>query len=124
MDGKTVLIKLTEEQKQKIVYVINDVLSEAFTEDSTEYDILMREKFEEFKLHLLEDDEPSQIDALLEMCEKYIEEKKTQKSTFSGFGFIMMYDMWLNKSAVWPVLYNPEWEEWKKLKEKKVESKK
>jgi hypothetical protein len=31
-----------------------------------------------------------------------------------------MYDMWLNKSTCWPVGNNPEWDEWEKLKEKKV----
>jgi hypothetical protein len=123
---KPMLKKLTEEQKQIIINVINDFSAEYFSDDSaeseyiTEYDILMKEKQEEFKLHLLEDDEPSQIDALMEMCEEYLEEKKTKGSPFSAFGFIMMYDMWLNKSACWPV-YNPElWEEWNKLKEKKV----
>jgi len=28
----------------------------------------------------------------------------------------VMWDMWLNKSAVWPVGHNPEWDEWEKLK--------
>jgi hypothetical protein len=128
---KPVLKKLTEEQKQKIINVMNDFSAIYFPDDSaeseyiTEYDILMKEKKEEFKLDLLKDDEPSQIDALMEMCEGYLEEKKNPKEIgLSVFGFIMMYDMWLNKSAVWPVRYNPEWEKWNKLKEKKVKRKK
>jgi hypothetical protein len=35
-----------------------------------------------------------------------------------------MYDMWLNNSAVWPVIHNPEWNEWKKLRKIKVGRKK
>jgi hypothetical protein len=125
---KSGLKKLTEEQKQKIIKVMDDFSIVYFSDDSTdsefttEYDILMKEKQEEFKLHSLEDNEPFEIDALIEMCEKYLEEKRNPKGTFFGaaFGFIMMWDMWLNKSAGWPVRSNPEWEEWEKLKERKV----
>jgi hypothetical protein len=127
MDNK-VLQKLTEEQKHKVLYVLNDFFSEYFSEDSdeskevTEYDVLMKKKEEEFKLHLLEDNEPGEIDSLIDMCEQYIKEKENPQKTTIGadFGFILLYDMWLNKSAVWPVQHNPEWEEWKKLKNIKV----
>jgi uncharacterized protein (UPF0305 family) len=110
--------------------VFHDLESEYFSdEDSnseyiTEYDILMKQKEEEFKNHLLEDNEPSQIEALLKMCDEYIKDKETHENPFSAFGFIVMYDMWLNKSPIWPVLFNPEWEEWDKLKDKKVKWKK
>ncbi|MDR0410950.1 MAG: hypothetical protein LBH75_03120 [Treponema sp.] len=117
MENK-ILRKLTDEEKQKITFVINDLLSEDLPEEPTEYDVLMKQKIEEFTSDLLKDDEPSQIDTLLEMCREYLEEN--EKGSFSGFGLIVMYDMWLNKSSIWPVLYNPEWEEWSKLKEKKV----
>lgn len=46
---------------------------------------------------------------------------KRKKNDFAGFGLVMKFDMWLNDSLAWPVGYNPEWEEWDKLKEKKVE---
>ena len=121
--------KLTEEEKQKIMNVIDDFSAEYFIDEFpeseyiTEYDVLMKEKEEEWKLSLLKDNEPSQIEALLEICEQYIEEKKNPKSFGIEFGLIMMYDMWLNKSNVWPVMHNPEWEEWNKLKEKKIERK-
>jgi hypothetical protein len=127
---KKELQKLTEEQKQKILYVFHNFASEYFPDENpdseyiTEYDILMKQKEEEFKNHLLEDNEPSQIEALLEMCDEYIKDKETHESPFSAFGFIVMYDMWLNKSPVWPVPFNPEWEEWNKLKDKKVKRKK
>ena len=75
----------------------------------------MKQKLEEFSAIYLKDDEPSQIEALLEMCDKHIEGEGV-----SGLGLIMMYDMWINGSAVWPVLHNPKWKEWEKLKKKKV----
>lgn len=120
MENK-ILRKLTEEEKQKIKFVVNDVLSEDLPEEPTEYDVLMKQKQKEFILNLLKDDEPEQIDALLEMCEEYI---KKDGTAFPGFGstlaLMAMYDMWLNNSLLWPVGHNPEWEEWEKLKEKKV----
>ncbi|MHC6202061.1 hypothetical protein ACYULU_02585 [Breznakiellaceae bacterium SP9] len=112
---KEIVRKLTNEEKQKIIFVVNNLLSEDLPDEPTEYDVLMKQKVEEFILELLKDNKPSQIEALLEMCEGYFKE-----GSFSDFGLIMMYDMWLNKSLCWPVGYNPEWEEWNKLKEKKV----
>jgi hypothetical protein len=125
---KVELQKLTEEQKQKVIYVFNDFASLYFSDENpnskyiTEYDILMKQKEEEFKNYLLEDNEPHQIESLLEMCDEYIEEKNNPDKKFFGteFGLIMMYDMWLNKSSMWPVGHNPEWKEWEKLKKKKV----
>jgi hypothetical protein len=123
------LKKLTEEQKQEITSVLNEIFPPFSSEDSsdseyvTEYDILMEQKREAFKLQLLEDDEPLQIDALLEMCEGYLKAKDDGNTFPAVFAFTIMYDMWLNKSAVWPVMHNPEWEEWKKLKDIKVKRK-
>jgi hypothetical protein len=114
------LRKLNDEEKQKVTFVLNDLLSEDIPEEQTEYDVLMKQKLEEFISSCLKDDEPEQIEALLEMCENHLNENKNGEGSFSGFGLIVMYDMWLNKSGVWPVGYNPEWEEWNKLKEKKV----
>jgi len=131
-ESKRELQKLTEEQKEKIMKVLNDFSKEYFVDEFpdaeyiTEYDILMKQKEDEWKLSLLEDSEPDQIEALLEFCDKYMEGKKNPKSieSFSSeFVFIVMYDMWLNKSCVWPVMHNPEWDEWDKLKDKKVKRK-
>jgi hypothetical protein len=126
---KKELQKLTEEQKQKILYVFHDFSSKYFSDENpdaeyiTEYDILMKQKEEEFKNYLLEENEASQIEALLEMCDKYIKEMEIGEEPFSAFGFIIMYDMWLNKSPIWPVPFNPEWEKWNKLKDKKIKRK-
>jgi len=58
------------------------------------------------------------------MCDEYIDRDKNPKFIDMEFSFIMMYDMWLNNSAVWPVLgHNPEWDEWEKLKKIKVKRK-
>ena len=121
--------KLTDDEKQKIIMVINDFSSEYLDEEipeyeMTEYDALMKKKTVEWKLHLLEDNESSKIEELLVMCEKYLEEKEKPDNIGVGtdFAFIVMYDMWLNKSNVWPVMYNPEWEEWNKLKLKPLKS--
>ncbi|MFP3043184.1 hypothetical protein LQZ19_15320 [Treponema primitia] len=112
------LRKLTEEEKQKVITVVKALLFEELPEEPTEYDVLMKQKREEYIQSLLKDNEPSQINDLLEMCERYLDDAKNE--TMAGFGLIVGYDMWLNKSAVWPVNHNPEWEEWNKLKSKKV----
>jgi len=131
-EPKRELQKLTEEQKKKIMDVLDDFSSIYFVEEFpdaeyiTEYDILMKQKEEEWKLHFLEDNTPSSIEALLEMCDEYMENKKNPKPNerFSvDFSFIVNYDMWLNNSAIWPVMHNPEWEKWEKLKEIKVKRK-
>ena len=122
--------KLTKEEKQKILFVMNDFFSiyslaeSSESEYITEFDILMKKKEEEYKQLLLEDSDPSTIDALLELCEDYIKEKNDP--TINGstdFVLVMMYDMWINNSHVWPVKHNPEWEKWDKLKDKKVKRK-
>ena len=128
-ESKKELQKLTEEQKQKILSVLDDFSSIYFVDESpdaeytTEYDILMKRKEEEWKLHFLEDNIPSEIDALLKMCDEYEEEKKTPKIFGVEFGLIMNYDMWLNNSSVWPVMHNPEWKKWEKLKKRKIKRK-
>jgi len=106
---------LTDEEKQKVLFVVNDLIPEEMPEQLTEYDVLMEQKRQEFISYLLRDNEHSQIEALLEVCEEYI-----KGEGLAGLGLIMMYDMRLNNSAVWPVMHNPEWKEWEKLKEKKV----
>jgi len=117
---KDVLRKLTEEEKQKVVFVVNDLLSEDFPEEPTEYDVLMKQKLEEFTNFLLKDDVPSEIEHLLEMCEEYINGDRNSSTFGLCFGLAISYDMWLNNSPVWPVSYNPEWDEWEKLKTKKA----
>ena len=119
--------KLTEEQKVKIIGVINEVLFNEPEEPSdpeyiTEYDILMQKKEEEFKQYLLRDEESSQIESISEMCNKYLDEKKNQHNRNFGseFGLIMMYDMWINECSFWPT-NNPElWDKWNELKKIKV----
>jgi hypothetical protein len=32
----------------------------------------------------------------------------------------MAYDMWINESHTFPTQPNPKWEEWEKLKDKKI----
>lgn len=131
-EPKRELQKLTEEQKKKIMDVLEDFSSIYFADEFpdaeyiTEYDILMKRKEEEWKLHFLEDNTPSSIEALLELCDEYMENKNNPKSISSfsvDFSFIVNYDMWLNNSGVWPVMHNPEWEKWEKLKEIKVKRK-
>ena len=61
-------------------------------------------KWKEFKEFLPGDSESEQIEALIGMCEDLIKEE-----SFGGFCFIVMYDMWINKSIIWPVPYNPMW---------------
>jgi hypothetical protein len=109
--------ELTDEEKQKVIFVVSDIIQMDMPEEPTEYDVFMRQKTEEFISCLLQKDDPEEIDALLEMCEEYIKENG---QSLYALGLIMMYDMWLNKSCVWPVMHNPEWAEWEKLKEKKV----
>jgi len=122
--------KLTEEERHKIIYVLNDFFNDFCSDESpeseyiTEFDIKMKKKEDEFILYLLEDNSPYIIDNIMEMCENYLKEKNEPDSTgWTIFDIIIMYDMWLNNSVGWPVMYNPEWEEDKILKEKKVKRK-
>jgi hypothetical protein len=130
IETKEDLQKLTEGQKQKILCVCQDLAFEYFPEEHSdseyvsEYNILMKQKLEELKNHLLEDNVPAQIEALLEMCDEYIEDMEVHENPASVLGFIIMYDMWLNKSPMWPAPFNPEWDEWNKLKDKKLSGKK
>ena len=115
------LRKLSEEEKEKITFVVNDFFGKIFYDSPdpeyiTEFDIFMKEKLEEFKLSLLKDNEPLQIEALMYLCEDHIKEGP-------GLSFLIWWEMWLNKSLSWPVRHNPEWEEWEKLKDKKVRRK-
>jgi hypothetical protein len=126
------LRKLTEDEKQKVISVLNDFFSEYFHEEPcksgyiTEYDVLMKEKEEEFKLRFLEDNESSEIDIILKMCDEYLEEKENpQKKVFgAAFGLIMQYDMWLNECPFWPTNNPKLWKKWERLKKKKVKKEK
>jgi len=121
--------ELTEEERRKILFVMNDFFEKYVPEESsdsmyiTEYDILMKEKNEAFKMDFLKDNYPSEIDSLMEICENYIKEENGEGFPTTSLVLIMMYDMWVNESRVWPVMYNPKWDEWDKLKKKKVRKK-
>ena len=121
------LRKLTEKERQRVTFVMNDFFEKYFPDEPsdpeyiTEYDVLMKEKDEAFKMSFLKDNEPSEIASLMEICDNYIkDETDTSKMLSTAFGLIIMYDMWLNESPVWPVMNNPKWDEWEKLKKKKV----
>jgi hypothetical protein len=129
--GRTKMQKLTEEQKEKIISVVDEVLFSEPEEPCdpeyvTEYDVLMKKKEEEFKLHLLKDDDSSNIESLIEFCDAYLEEKKDPEnedftSKFaSKFTLIMMYDMWINECSFWPTNNPKLWKKWDKLKKIKV----
>ena len=77
----------------------------------------MKHKHEEFILELCKDNESDQIDAILEMCDDYISD---DSFAGSGFGLIVMYDMWINECGFWPTNNPKLWKEWKKLKRKKI----
>ena len=121
------MLKLTEEQKEKIIGVLDEVLFNDKEEPSdseyiTEYDILMKNKEKEFKILMTKDDEHSNIESIIDMCDEYLKEKKNSQDKIFGieFGLIMKYDMWINECSCWPT-NNPElWEEWNKLKAIKV----
>ena len=112
------LRKLTELEKQKIKYVINDLLYEDILEEPTEYDVLMRKKNIEFSNDLCKDNDPYEIEGLMEMCNEYINDNVSFAG--SGFGIIVMYDMWINECSFWPTNNPKLWKEWDKLKKKKV----
>jgi len=116
--------KLTDEEKEKIMYVLDHFIKTYLAEEPedseyvTEYDILIKKKEEEFKLSFLKDEIPSEINLLIERCDEYIEEEKNpnNKSFGAAFGFIMQYDMWINECSFWPT-NNPElWKKWDELK--------
>jgi hypothetical protein len=112
---KSKLSKLRKLRNIQTLFVVNALLSEDLPEEPTEYDVLMKQKLEEFTSELLQKEEPAQVKADLKMCKEYI-----HGEPFAGFGLIVWYDMWLNESPGWPVMHNPKWEEWEKLKAKKV----
>lgn len=100
--------ELTEEEKQTIIDNVKVMISPEMPDEPTEYDIFIQNKNEEFIKYLFDLNDK---EFLLELC---------SKDFSSHFSIAVMYDMWLNDSAVWPVAYNPKWEEWNKLKEIKV----
>ena len=94
---------LTEEEKRKIVFAVNDLLSEDLPEEPAGNGVLMKQKLEEFTAHLLHKDDPSEIASLLEICEDYIKRKETGEQDISDMALLVLFDMWLNKSSRWPV---------------------
>lgn len=97
---------LTEEEKQKVIFVIDDFFNKEIPDVPAEYtDLYMVENTEEFKSYLMEDTEPEQIEALMEILDDYINNRdlKNSGSIASSLSLCVMYDMWVNKSAVWPV---------------------
>ncbi|GHV79419.1 hypothetical protein AGMMS49944_12100 [Spirochaetia bacterium] len=97
-------MQLTEEQTR----IVNSVLDDMYGNDKIfETDTA---KWEEFKAFIVGDTEPGEIESLMELCNEYQRDKMMGKSPAVEFAFIMLYDMWVNKSSVWPVPYNPEWE--------------
>lgn len=106
---------LTEEQKQKITIFLDKFFSDDELTDNeyiTEYDILMEQKNNEFKMILLRD----HTETLIEICCK----EKNSDTIGAELGLIMAYDMWINESSTFPT-YNPKlWEKWEKLKKIKV----
>ena len=120
--------KLTDDERAKVTYVLDHFIKTYLIEEPedldyiTEFDILMKKKKEYFKLRFLKDEIPSEINSLIERCDEYMEEEKNpnNKSFGAAFGFIMQYDMWINKCPFWPT-NNPElWKRWDKLKKIKV----
>ena len=117
--AKDILRKLTEEEKKKITLVFNDMFFKDFPDEPTEFDNLWKQSLEEFIAIIYpEEDEPSEIENLLEMCEKYINGDKISTLNFQ-LGFAMAYDLWSrNESPTFPTRPNPKWEKWEKLKDK------
>jgi hypothetical protein len=113
---------LTGEERQKVMSVARDFLSDDLhlPAEATEYDVLMKQKAEEFIEFLLKDDEPGEITLLMEICDDHNDKANEERSAGADFQLAMLYDMWLNKSIFWPVRNNPEWAEWEKLKKIKA----
>ena len=111
-------MKLTEEQRIIVLTALESMYGD---EEGKIFDTDTL-KWKEFKESLLSDDDPGQIKALMSLCQDLQKEE-----SFAEFGFIVMYDMWLNKSPIWPVPYNPMWKWWnlrdRLLKIKKLFSK-
>ena len=110
---------------------LDDFFLRYFTDDDydpdyiTEYEVLMERKKQEFKLLFLNEDDPDEIESLLEMCDEYFKEKEKSENpdyvAFSGdFVLLIRYDMWLNECSFWPTNNQKLWEELGELKEKKI----
>jgi hypothetical protein len=103
--GNKVIRKLTDEEKQKVIYFVNDVLPASLIDNPaapTAEDIAMKQKIEEFTTHLLKENEPQEIESLLDLCNTYTEDKKTKKPFSADFALIVLFDMWYNKTPIWP----------------------
>ena len=120
------LRKLTEEERQKVIFVMNDFFEKNIPHEPsnpkyiTEYDVLMKEKDEAFKQSFLKDNEPSEIASLMEICDNYIKEENGEGFPATTFGLIMQYDMFINECPFWPTNNPKLWNKWAKLKKKKV----
>ena len=121
--------KLTEDQKLTVLNVLDEFFMEFFpdlkkeSKDLTEYDLLMKRKKEKFKKFLVQDDEPDQLNYIMEVCENIQEEMNIpDNNDFSSrFSLLIMYEMWLNECSFWPVSNPDLWKKWEKLKKIKVE---
>jgi hypothetical protein len=82
-------MELTKKQRKLIIDVLDD-LKEYFS---------VMEKGDEFKAHFLKDD------SWVDFFKQY--EKGGDNFGFE-FTFCVHYDMWINNSNIWPVIYNPE----------------
>ena len=85
---KEELQKLTNEQKQKIIRLLDAVPSKYFLDENPEYVIWMKQIAEEYnylKDDLLKDSTPSEIKMLLEICDDYM----TTERTCSGLDFLL-----------------------------------
>ena len=88
--------KLTDEERQKVTFVINDFFEKYILRESsnpkyiTEYDVLMKEKHEAFKQSFLKDNTSSEIASLMEICDNYIKDDNDPDSMlFTEFCLIV-----------------------------------
>jgi hypothetical protein len=90
-------MKLTDEQYRLASSVLDDMHGDDKTFDNS------TEKWEEFKDMVLQDGTASDIQSLVELCQQYKDDMATKGKTGVDFAFIMLYDMWIHKSSIWPV---------------------
>jgi hypothetical protein len=93
------VINLTAEEKSLVLSVLDDMYGDDKIFDTRTKDWV------EFKKYLLKDADAGGNEMLIELRKKYKRGKD-----YSEFSFIVLYDMWMNKSNIFPVPYNPEWD--------------
>jgi hypothetical protein len=97
--------KLTAEQRAKVESVLDDMRKDGgvFSPlDSKE------DRWDEFVAHLLRDQSADAIENLMDSCDYYFSEKEKGETFGTELSWIIMYDMWLNNSAVWPIRFLPK----------------